>query len=70
MNGTKPYGAMTVVEYIQGERDTLLSLGIPAAVLFRNAEMPAGIWRVDLAESLKHLVICSRFGFHTKSGVI
>ena len=44
------YGSHTETCYLEGDRDTLLLLGAPAAALYRDPSMEAGRWRVNWNE--------------------
>lgn len=44
------YGSHTETCYLEGDRDTLLLLGAPAAALYRDPSMEAGRWRVNWTE--------------------
>ena len=50
------YGRHSSTEYLQGDRDSLLTLGIPHDHLYRWSSMPAGIWRCNLDDARPYLL--------------
>jgi len=50
------YGRHSSTEYLQGDRDSLLTLGIPHDHLYRWSSMPAGLWRCNLDDARPYLL--------------
>ena len=50
------YGRHSKHEYLQGDRDALLTLGIPHDRLYRWSSMAAGIWRCNLDDARPYLM--------------
>ena len=50
------YGRNSKNEYLQGDRDALLTLGIPHDRLYRWSSMPVGLWRCNLDDARPYLL--------------